>query len=159
MLVKGFRVIVDIIEVYIPVAIMAGLFIVFMIGIFSRYLFTHIRWAHEVSLVLFLWLTLFGSLYALREDTHVSFSVFYDTCSPRTQAIFRLFGSTLIVVGLVLAIIPTYNYTVFMRVRSTYILRIPFTVVLMPFMLFLVATSIRLVLGIIKDVKYMLGRD
>lgn len=157
--VKGFRVIVDIVEVYIPVAIMAGLFIVFMIGILSRYLFTHIRWAHELSLVLYLWLTLFGSLYALREDTHVSFSVFYDTRSPRTQAVFRLIGSTLIVVGFVLAIIPTYNYIVFMRVRFTYILKIPFTVVLMPFMLFLVVTSIRLFLGIIKDVKYMLSKD
>lgn len=159
MLVKGFRVIVDIIEVYIPVIIMASLFVVFMIGIFSRYLFTHIRWAHELSLVLYLWLTLFGSLYALREDTHVSFSVFYDTCSPRTQTIFRLIGSTIIVVGFVLAIKPTYDFVLFMRVRFTYILRIPYTVVLMPFMLFLIATSIRLAVGIVKDVKHMLRKD
>lgn len=159
MLVKGFRVLLDIVEIYIPVVIMACLFIVFMIGIVSRYLFTHIRWAHELSLVLFLWLTLFGSLYALREDAHVSFSVVYDWFPPRVQTIFRITGNAILVIGLALAIIPTFDFLAFMRVRSTYILKIPFTVVLTPFVLFLFGTSIRLALSTVEDVKCIFKRD
>lgn len=152
-LIKVLKKFVNIVEIYIPSICMFLMFIVFVMGIISRYFFIQIEWTHEMSLVLYLWLTLFGSLYAQREERHVTFSVLYDSLSPRIQCILRIIGNSLLLLGFILAIIPSYSFINFMKIRSTFILKIPFFLVYMPFMVFIIGMSLRFIILIYSDLK------
>lgn len=147
---------VDIIEIYIPCITLFLMFIVFVMGIISRYFFIQIEWTHEMSLVLYLWLTLFGSLYAQREERHVTFSVLYDTLSPHFQCILRIIGNSILLVGFLLAIMPSYDFINFMKIRSTFILKIPFFIVYMPFLVFLIGMLLHIIKSIYHDLKSIL---
>jgi len=150
---RFFKSFVDIIEIYLPCVCMVLMFIVFMIGIISRYFFTQIEWTHEMSLVFYLWIALFGSLYAQREERHITFSVLYDSVSPRIQRIMRIIGNSLLLVGFLLLIKPSYSFISFMKIRSTFVLKIPFFLVYMPFLVFLIGMSIHFTISIFHDLK------
>lgn len=157
-LIKGLKRFVDIIEIYTPCISMLLMFVVFMMGVISRYFFTQIEWTHEMSLVLYLWLTLFGSLYAQREERHVTFSVLYDSLSPRIQCSLRIIGNSLLLLGFLLAIKPSYSFINFMKIRSTFILKIPFFLVYMPFMVFLIGMSLRFIILIYHDLRSIFSK-
>jgi len=152
-LIRVFKWFVDIIEIYIPSMCKVSMFIVFMMGIISRYLFTQIAWTHEMSLVFYLWLTLFGSLYVQREKRHIVFTLLYESFSPCIQRIMRIIGNSLLLTGFLLAIKPSYSFIDFMKVRSTFILKIPFFFVYMPFLVFLIGMSLRFAISIFHDLK------
>jgi C4-dicarboxylate transporter DctQ subunit len=153
------KTLLDILEIYLPMFLMFSLFVVFLIGIVFRYFFVPLSWTMELSLGLYLWVALFGSLYAQRKERHVVFSMIYDRLSATTQRIFRIVGNSLLAVSFLIVLKPSYNYINFMKVRSTNVLRIPFNLVYAPFLIFLVAMAIRFVVLIIRDVAEILSSN
>lgn len=151
------KILVDILEIYVPMFFMFSLFIVFLIGIFSRYFFLPLSWNMELSLVLYLWVALFGCLYAQRKERHVVFSLVYDRLSPNVQRIFRLIGNSLLAFSFLYVLKPSYNYIKFMRIRSTNVLQIPLNLVYTPFLIFLVVMSIRFIMLIIRDIREIIS--
>ena len=90
---------VDLIELYIPAAAFATLFISFMTQIVSRYFFKPLTWPEELSLLCFCWVALLGGLYAKRSESHVAFAMVYDMLKPRGKARMRLVGNTLLMIA------------------------------------------------------------
>jgi len=147
------RVLVDLIEVYVPVATFIILFISFMSQIVARYFFKPLLWPEELSLICFVWTALLGGLYAKRDNSHVAFSMVYDAVKPRTQALMRIAGSALMLFAFILAFIPSWEYVSFMAYKKSDVLLIPMNIAFFPFMIFLADMIVRVFIDIVHDVK------
>lgn len=152
---KTGKFLLDLIELYIPIAAFSVLFIAFMIQIVCRYFFKPLIWPEELSLICFVWVALLGGLYAKRSDAHVAFSMVYDTLSPRTKTIFRLAGNALLFLAFAIALYPSFSFVAFMGYKHSDALKISMTVAYAPFVVFLVDILVRLFLDLKKDLRIL----
>ena len=87
----------DVVEIWIPSAMMLALFLAFLIQIASRYLFNRpLVWPYELSQLAYLWVITLGCNYAQRTDENIVFSVVYDLVPVTVQKIFDLISSLLV---------------------------------------------------------------
>ena len=63
---------------------LAAMFVVFIVQIVFRYLLNFpIGWTHEVSMILWLWLVLFGAAFVVRENEEIRFDIIYGAVGRR----------------------------------------------------------------------------
>jgi len=157
-LAKTGQFLVNVIEVYVPVATFCILFISFMTQIVARYFFKPLLWPEELSLICFVWTALLGGLYAKRDNSHVAFSMVYDAVKPRSQALMRIAGDVLMLFAFLIALVPSWGYVSFMAYKKSDVLLIPMNIVYFPFMVFLIDMIVRVVIDLVKDGKsYLKG--
>jgi len=148
---------VNLIELYIPIATFVILFLSFMTQIVARYFFKPLIWPEELSLMCFVWTALLGGLYAKRMNSHVAFSMVYDSAKPETQRWMRLAGNLLMAAALIIVYVPSWEYVQFMAYKKSDALRIPMNWAYFPFMIFLTDMIVRVVIDIVKDFKKPAG--
>ncbi len=153
---KTGKFIVDTVEVYIPFAAFSTLFLVFLLGIIFRYFFKPLTWTLELSLMCFIWTALLGGIYAKRDDSHVMFTMIYDTVSPLVQIWMRIVGNTLLVASFLIGLVPSWNYIQFMNYKKSNVLKIPMDIVFLPFVIFLAFMIGRYTIDIVRDVRSLL---
>lgn len=147
------KVIRDIIEVYIPMIALLCLFIVFLTQVFFRYIVNDPQtWTMEAALICFVWLVLLGASYALRKNTHVTFKLVYDKLSHRNKHILSIVGNLILIFTFAVLIKPSYDYIQFMSFQSTYIFKIPFSIVYAPFLYFNLAVIFYQCIELIESV-------
>ena len=134
----------DVFEIYIPTLSFALMFVVFIIEIAWRYLFVPLTWTMEFSLMAFLWTTLFGACWALRDDSHVVFSLVYDAVGPKAQRRIRIAGNGLLFVAFCIALYPSWNFVAFMGFKKADVMQISMSIVFSPYIAFGVLTIGRL---------------
>jgi len=101
-------------------AMLAAMFGAFLLQIIFRYVLNlPIGWTNEISVVLWLWLVLFGAAFVLREEEEIRFDLY------------------------VVSLPATWDYVTFMRVESTAYLKIRFDGLFSIYVVFVVATVIR----------------
>ncbi len=142
---------VNVIEVYVPVAAFVVLFVSFMTQIVARYFFKPLLWPEELSLMCFVWTALLGGLYAKRDNSHVAFSMLYDAVSPSKQTLMRIAGNFLQLFAYLIAFVPSWNYVSFMAYKKTDVMLIPMNIVYFPFMIFLADMIVRMVIDIVSE--------
>ncbi|HHY56256.1 MAG TPA: TRAP transporter small permease [Chloroflexi bacterium] len=153
------QVILDILEIYVPALSFVVLFVVFLVQVFYRYfLNSPLTWPPEVISMTFIWTTVLGACYAQRLAEHVSFTVVYERLSARGQLIFRLLGNAFVAVAFLLALGPVTNYVQFMAFQQTTVLRIPYSWVYAPFIIFQVLIVGRMLYALYKDGLVLIGR-
>ncbi len=134
---KGIKILLDIVEVYVPMFSFITLFIVFILGILFRYFFAPLTWTLELSLICFIWTALLGGLYAKRTETNVRFTLIYDMVSPSVQLWMRLIGNGLLLFSFVLGFYPSLKYVLFMGFKKSNVLKIPMDIAFSPFVVFM----------------------
>jgi TRAP-type C4-dicarboxylate transport system permease small subunit len=142
-------------EIYLPVAIFSCLFVVFMLQVFFRYFRAPLIWPEEFSNLAYIWTILLGSCYALRDDSHVKFSLVYDQVGPTWQCVMRVIGNLLLFAAFGLAVYPSYKFIVFMGFKKSDALRIPMNLAFSPFLVFLVLILGRLVYKVLVDLNLL----
>jgi len=143
----------DICELYLPQLAFSIMFLAFLIQILSRYLLSFpVTWAYEITAMCFVWTTLLGACYAMRENSHVVFGIVYDALSKRAQRFVRLTGKLIIVITFVIAFYPTYDYVRFVEFQKSTVLRISFSVIYGPFLVFLALVIGRTVKEILSEI-------
>ena len=152
-LVKIGRLLVDVVEVYVPIVSFSVLFLSFMTQIVARYFFKPLIWPEELSLMCFVWTALLGGLYAKRDNSHVAFTSVYDAVGPKGQRRMRMGGNLMMLASLIIAFVPSWKYVSFMGYKKTDALLIPMNIVFFPFMIFLADMIVRLAIDIAKDIK------
>jgi TRAP-type C4-dicarboxylate transport system permease small subunit len=153
------RLVLDLIELHIPTAAFATLFIAFILQIFNRYFLRPLTWPEEYALIAFIWTALLGGLYAKRMGSHVEFTIVYDMMSPRVRRIMRIAGNVLVIVALVIAIRPSAEYISFMGFKKSNVLRIPMNLAYTPFVVFLVMMTGRLIVDVVRDLRRDTGSE
>lgn len=151
-------IVLDTLEIYIPTLTFAIMFIVFIINVFYRYFLNNpLTWPQEVISMTFIWTTMLGACYAQRKADHVVFSVIYDRLPARGQLTFRLISNSFIAIAFIIALKPVYDFVTFMNFQKTSVLRISFTIVYFPFLVFVVLIIGRLVYDLYKDIRILSG--
>jgi TRAP-type C4-dicarboxylate transport system permease small subunit len=150
---RVFSVLLDIVEMYVPILAFLCIFVCFLLQIVSRYFFTPLMWPEELALICFLWAALLGALYAKRSNSMVCFSMVYDAVSPKAQRVMRLAGNSLLAVILAVSVKPSYDYVHFMGYKTSATLGIPLNIAYSCYIIFLVDIVIRYAIDIIDDIR------
>ena len=67
-------------------AMLAVMFAVFIIQIVFRYLLNFpIGWTHEISVIMWVWMVLFGTAFVVRDYEEIRFDILYATVGERTR--------------------------------------------------------------------------
>ena len=150
----------DVIELYAAIASLIGMFLMFLLQIFMRYIMrSPLAWAPELISTGFMWLVLLGACYTHRKKKHVSFTLVYDLCSIRWKAFLSLLGNLLIVVAFTASFIPTWEFIQFMQIQRTVGLRISMHIIYMPYMIFLTLIIIYTSIDVFNDFMVLSGLD
>ena len=116
----------------------AALFLVFVINVVFRYFFKAILWGHELSLLFFLWITIFGGCYANRTDENIKFDSVYTSGSDKRRCILDIIGSALVVSTFTISLIPSIQYIIFLNFEMSDSLPLRKSVIFSVYIYFLV---------------------
>ena len=147
------RLLLDVVELYVPMVTFLTIYVCFMLQIVSRYFFTPLTWPEELALLSFLWTALLGATYAKRDENLVSFTLVYDRLSPRGQTIVRVIGSGLLIAAFVISFKPSLDFVIFQSYKKSSVLYIPMNLVSSAYLVFLVDVTIRYTVDLVRDVR------
>jgi TRAP-type C4-dicarboxylate transport system permease small subunit len=72
-------------------AMLAVIFVAFLLQIAFRYLLgLPIGWTHEVSVILWVWLVLWGAAFVVSEREEIRFDIIYGSVGPRARRIMAI---------------------------------------------------------------------
>jgi len=143
----------NITEIYIPAIAFSLLFIAFLIQVFFRYFLVPLTWPLEFTLMMFVWTTLFGACYAMRDDTHVRFTLIYDNAAPKVKFWMRIIGNLMLLSSFIIAFVPTYNWVNFMSFKKSNVLKVPMNIVFFPYVIFMIIMMGRIAYNLYIDVR------
>jgi TRAP-type C4-dicarboxylate transport system permease small subunit len=125
-------------------AMLAVMFGAFLLQIAFRYLLgLPIGWTHELSVILWVWLVLWGAAFVISEREEIRFDILYGAVGPRPRRIMALVTAAGLI-GLYLVSLPaTFSYVSFMKVERTAYLKIRFDLLFSIYVVFVVAVVIR----------------
>lgn len=124
----------------VSVALLAIMFVVFIVQIFARYVLNKpISWSEEVIITTWLWTVLWGAAFILRESDEIRFDIVYSQVSQRTRRVFTVLSGIALVVLYGVSLPAAYKYVSFMKVEHSAALRVPMNWLYCVFILFSVA--------------------
>lgn len=128
----------------IAAAMLAIMFLAFMAQIICRYLLNlPTGWMNELSVILWLWLVLFGSAFVVREPDEMRFDLFYGSVRDRTRRGMALITAVALIVLFGMSLPAVVDYILFMKVQDTAYLDIRFDGLFAIYIVFAVAMIAR----------------
>lgn len=107
----------------IAALLLLAMFLCFILQIVTRYVFNYpLGWTDEVSVLCWIWCTLWGAAFVLREKDEVRFDIIYSTASEKTRCIFTVITGIAAIVLFGIALPAVIAYVTFLKVeRSAYL--------------------------------------
>ena len=138
----------------IVAALMGVMFIAFIVQIVFRYFFNlPVGWTSELSVVAWLYMTLIGSAFWLKEHEEVRFDLIPARLGPRGK---RVLGFAVAVAAIVLfgmAMPATWKYVTFMKVESSSYLKIRLDLLYSVYIVFALAIIVRYLGAIVSLIR------
>jgi len=145
----------------IAAGMLAAIFLIFMLQIVLRYFFTPAGWTLEFIGILWVWVIFFSCAFIVREQDQVRFDILYLAAPRRVRQIMSVIAAIAIIVGMLYAFMPTWDYIDWMKIRKTATVRNPFTGNKIPmrdvfviYSVFMIAVSVRYAWQLITITKY-----
>ncbi len=130
----------------IAAAMLAVMFVAFVVQIAFRYLFNFpIGWSSELSVIAWLWLVLWGAAVVVNESEEIRIDLLSGAVGPRTARAMEIVSGIAIVILYAASLPATLKYVAFMKVESSSYLHIRFDLLFSIYVLFLVAVIVRYV--------------
>ncbi|MCM8900196.1 TRAP transporter small permease [Caldicoprobacter algeriensis] len=156
---KIWKVLLDTVEIYIPLIIFLIMFIVFVVEIFARYLFNYpLDWSFEVSNLTYVWTAILGACYTTRKHEHVCFTLIYEKFSSKGRLIANCLGNLLVIIAFIIAIYPSYSYIMAYHNTHTAVLGIPLDIGFMPFLVSTVFIISHLIYDTVNDIRKLISK-
>lgn len=128
----------------IAAAMLAVMFAAFIVQIVFRYFFNlPVGWTSELTVVMWLWLVLWGSAFVLREKEEIRFDLVYAAVGRRARIAMAIVFSVAILVLYGASLPASYAYVTFMKVESSSYLKIRLDWLYSIYLVFLVAIIVR----------------
>lgn len=125
-------------------AMLATMFVVFIVQIVFRYLLNFpIGWTHEISVIMWVWLVLFGTAFVVHDHEEIRFDLLYSTVGERTRRAMVVICAVVVVVFFSLSLPAVLDYIAFMKVERTAYLKIRFDWLYGIYGIFAVAVIVR----------------
>ena len=128
----------------IAAAMLAVMFFAFIIQIFFRYVVNFpVGWTQELSVILWLWLVLFGAAFVVREREEIRFDIIYGGVGPKARRIMCVITAVALIALYGVSLPAVADYVTFMKVEKTAYLKIRFDWLYSIYIVFAVAVIIR----------------
>jgi TRAP-type C4-dicarboxylate transport system permease small subunit len=128
----------------IAAGMLAVMFAAFIVQIVFRYLFNFpVGWAAELSVVMWLWLVLWGAAFVLRDDEEIRFDLLSASADRRARIVMGIVSGVALVILYGASLPATYSYVSFMKVESASYLKIRMDWLFSIYVVFLVAILAR----------------
>jgi C4-dicarboxylate transporter DctQ subunit len=125
-------------------AMLAVMFTVFILQIVFRYILNlPIGWTHEISVIMWLWMVLFGTAFVVRDSEEIRFDILYAAVSDRTRRVLVVMSAIALIFFFSISLPAVIDYIAFMKVEKTAYLDIRFDWLYSIYAIFAVATIIR----------------
>jgi TRAP-type C4-dicarboxylate transport system permease small subunit len=125
------------------------MFVAFLVQIVFRYFFNFpIGWTSELSVIAWLYMTLLGSAFWLKESDEIRFDLISGRLGPRGRRVVTLVVAIATVILFGMALPATIKYVAFMKVESTSYLKIRLDLLYSVYVVFAVAVIVRYVWAI-----------
>ena len=125
-------------------AMLCLMFAAFVLQISFRYLLGFgTGWTNELSLVLWIWLVLWGAAFVVREEEEIRFDLIYGAVGPGARRIMLLISAFALIFLYGISLPATYDYVTFMKVEKTASLTIRFDWLFSIYVIFVVAILVR----------------
>ena len=135
--------------------VVAGLlgimFLAFIVQIVFRYVFNFpIGWSSELSVVTWLYMTLLGSAFWLKETEEIRFDLISGSLGPLGKRVLGLIVAVAAVILFGMALPATIKYVAFMKVESSSYLKVRLDILYSVYVIFAVAVIVRYVWAIVS---------
>jgi TRAP-type C4-dicarboxylate transport system permease small subunit len=128
----------------VAAAMLAVMFCAFMVQIVFRYVFNFpIGWTSELTLVLWLWLVLWGAAFVLTEADEIRFDLLSGSVGRRVRTAMGIVAALALIVLYGASLPATVSYVAFMKVEKSSYLNVPFDWLYAIYPVFLVAILVR----------------
>jgi TRAP-type C4-dicarboxylate transport system permease small subunit len=125
-------------------AMLATMFAAFILQIFFRYVVgLPIGWTHEISVILWVWLVLFGAAFVISERDEIRFDIIYGAVGAPSRRIMAIVTAIALVALYGVSLPAVYDYVSFMKVERTAYLKIRFDLLYSIYVVFAVALIVR----------------
>jgi TRAP-type C4-dicarboxylate transport system permease small subunit len=125
-------------------AMLAAMFFAFILQIVFRYLLRlPTGWTNELSVVLWLWLVLFGAAFVVREEEEIRFDLIYSAVGAKARRIMLIISAIALIALYAISFPAVLDYVTFMKVESTAYLKIRFDWLYSIYIVFVVAIITR----------------
>jgi TRAP-type C4-dicarboxylate transport system permease small subunit len=125
-------------------AMLGIMFAAFIVQIVFRYILNlPIGWTHEISVIMWLWLVLFGSAFVIRENEEIRFDIIYGAVGAGPRRVMAAITAVALVVLFSISLPAVIDYVTFMKVERTAYLKVRFDYLYGMYVIFAVAMIIR----------------
>ena len=123
---------------------LAVMFVAFVIQIVFRYFFNFpIGWTSELTVVMWLWIVLWGAAFVLKESEEVRFDLITAAVGRRTRIAMGIVAALSVIVLYGASLPASWNYVTFMKVEKSSYLKIRLDWLFSIYLIFLVAILAR----------------
>jgi len=128
----------------VAAAMLAVMFAAFIIQIVFRYFFNFpIGWTSELTVVMWLWLVLWGAAFVVKESEEIRFDLLSGSAGRRTRIVMGIISALALVVLYGVSLKPSFDYVAFMKVEKSSYLKIRMDWLYSIYLVFLVAIIAR----------------
>ena len=130
----------------IAALMLAVMFAAFLIQIVFRYVFNFpVGWTSELTVVMWLWLVLWGAAFVVKESEEVRFDLLYGAVGRSGRIVMGIVAALALLVLYGASLKASWDYVTFMKVEKSSYLKIRMDWLYSIFLIFLVAILIRYV--------------
>jgi TRAP-type C4-dicarboxylate transport system permease small subunit len=130
----------------VAAAMIAVMFAAFIIQILFRYLFNFpIGWTSELTVIMWLWLVLWGAAFVVKESEEIRFDLLSGSVGRRARIGMGIIVAVALIILYAASLPATYKYVAFMKVERTSYLKIRFDWLFSIYLAFSVAVIARYV--------------
>jgi TRAP-type C4-dicarboxylate transport system permease small subunit len=127
-------------------AMLAVMFVAFIIQIVFRYLLNFpMGWTQELTVILWIWLVLWGAAFVIRETEEVRFDIVYGNATAGARRVMCIVSAIALVALYGVSLPAVADYVAFMKVERSAYLKIRFDLLFCIYVVFAVATIVRYV--------------
>jgi TRAP-type C4-dicarboxylate transport system permease small subunit len=125
-------------------AMLAVMFAAFVVQIVFRYFFNFpIGWTSELTVIMWLWLVLWGAAFVVRGNEEIRFDLLSAAAGRRARIAMGIVAALALVVLYAASLPATYNYVTFMKVEKSSYLGIRMDWLFSIYLAFVVAVLVR----------------
>jgi TRAP-type C4-dicarboxylate transport system permease small subunit len=128
----------------VAAAMLGVMFAAFIIQIVFRYFFNFpIGWTSELTVVMWLWLVLWGAAFVVKESEEIRFDLLSASAGRRTRIALGIVAAAALVILYAASLPASYKYVAFMQVEKSSYLKIRMDWLFSIYLIFLVAILVR----------------
>jgi C4-dicarboxylate transporter DctQ subunit len=125
-------------------ALVGIMFAAFLLQVLFRYVLNWpTGWSNELTVVLWIWVVLFGAAFVVREEEEIRFDLIYGAVGPRARRFMTLVSAAVLIALYGYSFPAVLDYVTFMKVESTAYLKIRFDWLFSIYIVFVIAVIAR----------------